>query len=442
MLASPATLGSLPQKGHYTPRASARVGVDDFDYVEEEWRVTGVTDDGDYETVALVRLPRDRSKFSGTVFVEPLHMLGFAPVWIYSAPYFMREGHGHVTVASQPETLDTHLRPHDGERYASLHIPAPDVPPLHEAGLPPDAEALALVWASIARRNTWCSTVLAQAGAAIRANEGPFEGVRHVILAGHSETGFVVTTYIREAHDTHRAPDGSAVYDGYFPSGYPSSPFRGIDVPLVQTISDADVSHPVITFTTGYDDRAYRRDDSDDAGDLFRLYELAGAPHSGTRYLPYNSNALWGAATKGAVTDTTLMSTFPHNELFNATLEHLVRWVVDGVAPPRAPRLELAEDGRVALDRHGNTRGGVRCAQMDVPTRRYFARAPLPSEDYFSVGIEVPFAADELLALYGDESGYRDAFLARIDQQQVDGWLLADDVDQMLTDLHVEMGRR
>jgi hypothetical protein len=39
----------------------------------------------------------------------------------------------------------------------------------------------------------------------------------------------------------------------------------------------------------------YRRDDSDDPGDRYRLYELAGAPHMGTRVAPFDDASLWQA---------------------------------------------------------------------------------------------------------------------------------------------------
>ncbi len=40
---------------------------------------------------------------------------------------------------------------------------------------------------------------------------------------------------------------------------------------------------------------------------------------------------------------------------------------------PRAARLEVAADGYFAVDDHGNTVGGVRFAQLDVPHSAYQA---------------------------------------------------------------------
>ena len=61
-------------------------------------------------------------------------------------------------------------------------------------------------------------------------------------------------------------------------------------MPIVQVLSDGDISNPN---RPGREGRAYRRDDSDDPGDRYRLYELAGVGHMGTRYPPYSDNAMW-----------------------------------------------------------------------------------------------------------------------------------------------------
>jgi hypothetical protein len=78
----------------FVPYASETPSLDEYDYIQEEWIATGRLDgDGDgepYETVVIVRRPRDATDFSGTIIVETLHVHGIAPIWIYSAPYILR----------------------------------------------------------------------------------------------------------------------------------------------------------------------------------------------------------------------------------------------------------------------------------------------------------------------------------------------------------------
>jgi hypothetical protein len=354
----------------------------------------------------------------------------------------MRSGHIWAMVASQKGAMEEHVKPSNPARYEQLTI---DGPPARVS--PPnvseDPELLKAFWVDMLERNRACSNILAQAGMAIRSGAGPFEGTHHVFLAGHSQTGFVVTNYLREAHHALRGPDGASVYDGYFPAGFPSTPFQNVGTPLVQMMSDGDVSNPERSFSIDFSNRAYRRDDSDDAGDPFRLYELAGVPHMGIRYPPYNSTELWVEQAKPLVRPDMHMNSLPHNELFNVGLDHLIQWAVNATTPPKAERIVTSSDGFFAKDEHGNTAGGVRCVQMDVPRKHYFANVPMadgkPASG--SVGTEVPFTAEEFAATYRDEADYRSQFESRLAELVADGWLLADDADYMLLDLEpLEVG--
>src|SRR5262249_35569658 len=160
---------------------------------------------------------------------------------------------------------------------------------------------------------------------------------------------------------------------------------------------------PNYSYRPGYEGRIYRRGDSDEPGDRFRLYELAGVGHAGTRNPPFNSPELWPAFhNTGPMPADARYSTLPHFELFQMALDHLVRWVADGVAPPRAARLEVGPDGFFTKDEHGNTLGGVRCVQMDVPRAGYLANTTDPDGTlvFGGCGLEEPFDGAKLTSLY------------------------------------------
>ncbi len=434
-----APAGSEP----FVPTGGFRGDPGEFDYVEEEWFATGEADGHPYTTSVFVRRPRNPSRFSGTVVVEPLHAASAAPVFIYTSTYLMRAGHGWACVCSQKSALEAFVKPSDAERYASLEIWS-DTPPLEASGvgaasLPSDPAARQARMDQMRKMNALSTPILAQVGAALADGVGPFSGfdVRDVILAGHSQTGGVVTEYIVNGHDTFRRADGSPVFHGFFPSGAPSMRLGPCDVPIVQVLSDGDIASWSGPWREGRD---YRRPDSDEPGDRYRLYELAGVAHMGTRYPPYNDNAMWQndpIGTAGNVPKDATMNSLPHGELFNMGMHHLVEWVAGGVTPPRADRIEIGPDDQFVKDACGNTRGGVRCAQMDVPRRHYLSN-PGVNEDgtpaFGVVGIEEPLPKETLQRLYRDHADYTERFNRRLDELIDDGWFLADDAEDSRTE--------
>jgi hypothetical protein len=443
MTVRPAAL-SRPQAGDasepFVPTGAYRGQPSEFDYVEEEWFATGEADGHPYATSVFVRRPRDKARFSGTVVVEPVHAASAAPVWIYTSTYFMRSGHGWAAVCSQKSALDAFVKPSDPDRYASLSIWS-DAPPQETAGVgavavPRDPAAMQARMEQMRRMNVLSTPILAQVGAALAAGAGPFSGfdVRDVILAGHSQTGGVVTEYILNGHDAHRLDDGSPVYHAFFPSGAPSIAFGSCDVPIVQVLSDGDISNPN---RPGREGRKYRRPDSDEPSDRYRLYELAGVAHMGTRYPPYSDNAMWQddpVGTAGNVPKDAPMNSLPHGELFSMGMHHLVQWVADGVTPPRADRIEVGADGLFVKDQFGNTRGGVRCPQMDVPRLRYLSNPGVDENGvpaFGVVGIEEPLPSETLQRLYEDHSDYVQRFNRRLDELIDQGWLLAEDAEDL-----------
>ncbi|WP_041254236.1 alpha/beta hydrolase domain-containing protein [Frankia sp. EAN1pec] len=412
--------------------------LSDCEYVQEEWIAVGEEDGRPYATTVCVRRPWDSARFSGTVVVESVHVHGIAPIWIFSGAYILRSGHAWAAVTSQKTALDIHVKPSNPERYASLDIEDPGSADLDLTLRLHDPEANRVFWAELRRRNRGSSAILAQVGAALRGPDGPFAGRDNVrlILAGHSQTGGVATHYIHEAHDTLRLADGSPVYDGYFPSGMPLDAFHDVDTPIVQVMCDGDVPRPDSSFVPGYEGRRYRRDDSDAPGDRYRLYELAGAPHMGTRYAPYNDVSLWNAVQEDNAHAALgpRMNSLPHNELVSLGLHHLIAWVANGAVPPRAERLELDPDGYIAKDEHGNSRGGVRCAQLDVPHSTYRPNPLRPDgtpDGYITVGNDEPFDEETLRKLYGDTATFVERFNRRLDELIAEGWLLAEDADEM-----------
>ena len=132
----------------------------------------------------------------------------------------------------------------------------------------------------------------------------------------------------------------------------------------------------------------------------------------------------------------------------SVALDHLFRWVDEGVTPPKADRIWVdrttANDGsHMALDVHGNAIGGIRNPYVDVPTKKISVRnegadPPIPDAHPFVgargpqaqnqlcglAGYEIAFSQGELKELYGDARNYRAKVEQSYDQQVREGWAL------------------
>jgi hypothetical protein len=205
------------------------------------------------------------------------------------------------------------------------------------------------------------------------------------------------------------------------------STIREIDVPIIEM----PTMHEVETNVT-------RRQDSDEPGKQFRLYEYAAIGHVDSRD---NVRLLPNPCTKP-------LSTLLTQAYFSVSLHHLLRWVDEGIAPPRAPRILLDRDesndgSTMVLDMHGNPVGGIRSPYVDVPTAKY---APVntavdpvianPSEYVRVNGLQgaqimcrlsayqEPFSKEKLRELYGSKREYLRRFEARLDELERAGWSL------------------
>ena len=123
----------------------------------------------------------------------------------------------------------------------------------------------------------------------------------------------------------------------------------------------------------------------------------------------------------------------PWHVVVHAILDNLDRWVRDGVAMPRAPRITRdpdAPDG-IARDECGNARGGLRTPWLDVPTARYSPRCTCSPV----TGSMVPLTDAELTAHYADRAAFVDAWEHSIDALVADRWLLAADAEALRAEL-------
>jgi hypothetical protein len=183
---------------------------------------------------------------------------------------------------------------------------------------------------------------------------------------------------------------------------------------------------------------ASTRQDSDEPGQQFRQYEFAGMAHVDSR----DSVRFKPDPCVNPVT------TFPLQAYLSVALDHLLTWVDEGTAPPRAPRVLVDrnvanDDSLMALDAHGNPLGGVRNPYVDVPTARHGpvneAKSPvIPNASAYIeaggqaaanqmcglAGYMVPFSTAKLQELYGNKASYVRQVRAKLDEMEAAGWSL------------------
>lgn len=372
-------------------------------YMEEEFFLSCTAFGASYQTLLYVRRPSKPQQFSGNVVLDTTHPLGLWPLMTTTASYQASAGHVSAAVVSSSLALAV-VKRFNPARYASLDIPTIE---------------------GIERE------VLAQVGALLKSNlsSGPLPDlhVEKVVLGGYSNTGAVVRDFIANAHAQARLAGGEPVYDGYFPAqtavGSAPTPIADVDVPVLEIQGEREV---IETFRRGFDRLGYRRPDSAS----YRLYEVAGMSHVTSRpgdgFLPNPYTCV-----------EPVPSLFPNRHVWGNALRNLIAWVHDGLAPPRAQRIELEADGRtVRRDQHGNAVGGVRTSYLDVPIATYGAastNAPgdPPSSRCDFYGYQVNFTHEELAQLYPNRGRYLFAVSRRLAQLVRDRWYLKRDAKEL-----------
>jgi hypothetical protein len=375
------------------------VKVEDFPYVTEEYYVSSSTTDAVYRTRIIVRRPRNVSAFSGTVVAEALHAGGRSLIFEWSRQSILSRNHMFVEIVHSPANINL-LRAFNAERYASLNI-------------------------AMGQANE----VIAQIGRLIKSKSGPFAAhdVRRATLMGTSASSGTVRTYLG-AHATLRMPDGKPIFDGFLlTSTNGNTPLPIVDVPMIQMPTQTEV------VTWAAQGIAYRRPDSDEPGNRFRIYEVAGMPHNNSR----DSPAFQNDPCTLPVTD------FPAGAFTALALNHLIDWIASGKTPPRAQPISVdrdtAGDGSpLALDEYGNAKGGVRNVWVDVPIATYgvFGKGKTQQQDRLCqlAGTKVALDTDALRKLYRGSADYVARVEQRLKQLISDGWFLPEYAEMVRAD--------
>jgi hypothetical protein len=378
-----------------TPSLPPGKGPATYGYGVKEYFVSGTANGQPYNTRIVVRMPAKPAAFSGLVLVESMHASGSAHMFEFTSIYTMSSGHAAVEIltSGQQQIIQSNQA-----RYKEIRL----------AG---------------AQTNE----ILAQVGALIKTGR-PLGGqkVRKMVLSGTSMSAGVVNNYI-PANGVYRTPEMQRIYDGFMPTSNGGA-VPETDVPVIHLPTMHEVASPNIT----------NRQDSDEAGKQYRIYEFSGIAHIDTRdsvRMKPNPCAL-------------ALSEFPHQAFMSVGLHHLFQWVDRGVPPPRGDRMwtdrNEANDGSpLVLDDNGNPRGGIRNTYVDIPTAKYSIRPPattpvIPNGSAYIKaggqqaanqmcglsGAQTPFSQAKLKEMYGTKQRYVSLVERRLTELERLGWSL------------------
>jgi hypothetical protein len=272
--------------------------------------------------------------------------------------------------------------------------------------------------------------VIAQVGRLIKSKTGPFAAydIKRLTIMGTSASSGTVRGYLG-VHANMRMPDGGPVFDGFLlTSTNGNTPLPIVDVPMIQMPTQTEV---VTWAEAGI---AYRRPDSDEPGNRFRLYEVAGMPHNNSRESPGFQND----PCTLPVTD------FPAGAYTALALNYLIEWIANGKTPPHAPIIAVdrdpANDGsHLALDEFGNVKGGIRNIWVDVPmaTHGVFGKGKTQNTDRLCqlAGTEVRLPDTTLRKLYANKDDYAARANRRLDELIAEGWFLPEFAESIRKDI-------
>jgi len=390
-------------------------------YIEEEFYIEGtanryttpagatgaIIDSGHpYRTRVVVRRPLNDKDFNGTVLVEWTNVTnGFDAenVWFFGWEQMLRAGYAWVGVSAQRVGVDR-LKSWSPARYGALDVT--------QGGTVTD--------------DSLSYDIMSQAGQALRNPRGvdmlgKLKAKRYVAI-GESQSAARLDTYINSV-----MPLGN-VWDGVFLlSSFGTAIRTDVPVPVFKVLFEWDIQ-------TG--EAAVRQPDTP----KFHRWEVAGTAHVDhhlrlsrepleLRDLAVSSEAV--LAPQCGV--PTIGSRVPNHYVVDAAIEALNKWIKNGKEPATSPLFQIASFGpglsaKIARDGYGMALGGIRLAQIEVPTTINVGDNTGPSA-CSRWGYHIPFDIPTLESLYPRHAGYVREVVRVTKENHRNGFILAPDAD-------------
>jgi hypothetical protein len=434
-------------------------------YVEEEFFVRGTanvyewdaggsavpvvrTPNAPYTTRIIVRRPAKPSKFSGTVWVEPLNptlSIDLDRMWQLHYTQIIRDGDAYVGITAKPVAMVA-LQTFDPVRYAPLSMANPLPPAEQTCGKMPGESGYNTNMSKL-YENGLIWDIISQVGALLKSNvrENPLKVTAKAVYGeGWSQTGGYANRYLSTFGPLAVMSDGKRIYDGWLTGG--ASGPAGINQcskPLADTDPRQQIQPngvPAISIRTQGDSFSfpYRRADGDTPNDQYRLYEIGGPTHDTiTIFQNFAPDADIIKAGVNPPDHTScgypITTDFPYEYYFNAAAINLKLWS-RGTAPPRADRFLFDAKNQNVLDEYGNAVGGLRSPYLDVPIAAYYMGKTGGSFTCMLLGYKTPFRKELLKKLYKDHNVYVNKVKQTTEKLVKERFLLSKDAAKIITE--------
>jgi hypothetical protein len=372
-----------------------------YDYTEQEFFFSGNATDlstglaAPYESRMLVRLPRDRKKFSGLVLVEWLNVTAQSDLetaWPVEAQYLMRHGIGYVGVSAQLAGVccgPTTLKGWDPQRYAALQHPG----------------------------DQFSYDIFSQAIRALRdpAHNGttslyptppdPMRGmkVKKLVATGASQSSLYLTNFVNGGYNRHQI-DLYVITRG-------GGPYNDFSTPI---------------FQLNEENSAAKQPDNPH----YVVWQEAGTAHAPAAWWGYISREqqrdLLTPGTADAVNTACSVNHGSVDYSSRALSAAVSRFFYSGKLPPGAPRVKVDGSGDIVRDSNGLAEGGLRQPFVAVPVGFN------SSEGCPLYGTYTPWSAAKIKSLYPTHKAYLKKLTAYTKKVVRTRWLLQEDAVDVL----------
>jgi hypothetical protein len=393
---SPKVSGPIPatakagDPSHNYPFGATHADLAKYGYREDEFFIEGFANEYTlnglstaviasgpyaYKTRVIVRRPVSASKFNGTVIQEWNNVSEDSDQendWLWSHEHLMSAGYAYIGVSAQTRGIvsPTGLKAFNPVRYGSLDM---------------DANGKFRNAARVLSFDAFSQV----AEAAKHPQEVRLLGnlkVRNVIATGHSHGH--LWPYYNGIHPVARVIDGFV--------------FHGTTGPGVRTDSKTPAFR---LFSEG---EVNRNTPNLPDTDYFRTWEVAGASHADWDLLqalnPLSKRDL-GAGDGETKCDKPTLSRIPAHLVQDAVYDWMKVWIEQGKQPPHGPQIVRSSSGAIARDENGNALGGIRLAQIAVPTATDTGENS--GGQYCNIlGSHAPFDDAKLARLYPSHAAY------------------------------------
>ena len=427
-------------------------------YVEEEYFFDGTANvyerredgnkkirfaDAPYTSRFLLRRPEKKEDFSGNVIIEIMNSTpGFDldRGWIITWKQILRNGDAYIGLMSKPNVIQT-MQQFDPERYASLQWNNPlkydeEITDNVKKGFATSPESeTGLFWdilmdiARLVRENSELNPLLY-----LVSKRDDLK----VFLIGWSQSGGYMLRYMKDFADR----EGKDCFDGYFAMGSagvaaPNLNQEDFSLPFEQDLRPMNTDRPFIDMHTESDNANLggvqtRCENSR----WYRVYDIAGPSHDTTyseeEYYAKDTCLKKIARQMHYSCADAHANSFPYHFAFQAGLYHLQQWVRTGRPPLTVEAIPIDEKLQNVKDADGNSLGGWRLPQIELPVCAYFGTSTAGKNpaDTFSpavYGREEPFDVNLLRERYVDLDNYRKMIILKTDECIANGLLLEAD---------------